>query len=102
MPQFFCFYRRVTTEKEKEKATWRRRNENFMVVPPFFQGKLQKYVSSGSEEYVLRIEKEAFWRTYNQSEMNGESFYYQQIVTKRCIFNTTFEKDRGDYRTWKG
>lgn len=33
--------------------------------------------------------------------MNGEIYYCQQIVTKRPIFNTTFEEDRGLYPTWK-
>lgn len=85
-----------------KQAILRRKNNNSMRVPPFYQGELQMYVSCGSEEFVLKEKKASFWRTYNQSEMNGESFYFQQIVTKRCIFDTTFEKDRGDYRTWKG
>ncbi|KAL7319922.1 hypothetical protein PS15m_003000 [Mucor circinelloides] len=68
----------------------------------YWESDLPKYVSSGKSKFVLPTrDKEAFWRTFNQSEMNGESYYYQQIVTKRSIFGRTFEKDRGAYPTWK-
>lgn len=102
MPQFFCFYRKITGSEEVKKFAERRKNENSMVTPPFYQGMLEKYVGCGAEEFVLKKEKESFWRTFHQSEMNGESFYFQQIITKRSIFQTTFEKDRGDYHSWKG
>ncbi|KAI8635834.1 hypothetical protein BD408DRAFT_448861 [Parasitella parasitica] len=74
----------------------------FLRVPFYEGGTLPKYVASGNLEFILRNTKESFWRTYNQSEkMSGDSFYYQQIVTKRAIFATTFMDDKGRYMTWK-
>ncbi|CEP10255.1 hypothetical protein, partial, partial [Parasitella parasitica] len=103
MPQFFCFYVRATGSKEFiERCSYLRRNCNEYLQVPFYRGgTLPKYVASDRIEFVLRVSKEAFWRTYGQSEMSGDSFYYQQIVTKRAIFATTFLEDKGRYMTWK-
>lgn len=68
----------------------------------FYSGPLPNFVYSRQDLYQLLVEKPFFCRTFNQSEMNGESFYYQQIVMKKAIFNTTFEQEKGPTRSWKG
>lgn len=63
---------------------------------------LPKFVNSGKVTFVLRTrDRVAFWQTFNESKMNGETFYYQQIETKKAIFDTTFEDAKGTYHTWK-
>lgn len=68
----------------------------------FYSDPLPNFVYSRRELYQLIIEKPYVCRTFNQSEMNGESFYYQQIVMKKAIFRTTFESEKGLARSWKG
>lgn len=103
MPQFFCFYVRATGSSDYiHRCKYIRQHGNEYLQVPFYNGgRLPKYVASCDVEFVLRLSKEAFWRTYNQSEMNGDSFYYQQIVTKRAIFGATFHEDKERYLTWK-
>jgi hypothetical protein len=98
LTQFFCFYIRESQIKDDEVAP-----EQESVDTPFYDGSsLPKHVISGKTIFVLRSrDKVAFWRTFNQSEMNGDSFYYQQVVTKKVIYDTTFEKAKGSYHTWK-
>ncbi|KAG1050278.1 hypothetical protein G6F43_007437 [Rhizopus delemar] len=45
--------------------------------------------------------KPLFWRTYNQSEMNSESFYYQQIVLKLTIFQTPYKNEMDRFGSYK-
>ncbi|KAG1023847.1 hypothetical protein G6F43_014189 [Rhizopus delemar] len=33
--------------------------------------------------------------------MNGESFYYQQVVLKKAVFGITFEELRSGFISWK-
>lgn len=127
MPQFFCFYREAAPKDEKEEdlineengetgeneesegyesvdpseESENNDNDNYFQTRSFYEKPLQKFVYSGNTTYVLR-KKESFWRTFNQSEVNGESYYYQQIVTKKSIYKNTFEKMKGEHRTWKG
>lgn len=103
MPEFFCFYNKVSynadSSLESNGPSSFRINEN--ILREFYSKPLPKYVSSGRNEFVLRSNKEAYWRTFNQSEMNGESYYYQQVVLKKAIFNTTFEESKNIYHSWK-
>lgn len=38
----------------------------------------------------------------HQSEVNGEKYYYQQIVFNKAIFKTTFIAEKGNYSSWRG
>lgn len=93
LTQFYCYYREDYKIKETESGGLHRRN--------FYHEELPLFVYSGPTKYKLR-HKESFWRTFNQSELNGEKFYFQQIVIKLPIYNTTFEKLKGEHRTWRG
>lgn len=93
MPQFYSFYR------EADMDSFPGTGGNHMRS--FYHEELPKYVSSQYTIYVLR-HKEAYWRTFLQSELNGEKYYYQQIVIKKAIYKTTFEKEKGPYRTGRG
>ena len=102
MPQFFCFYREESQVEEcllESESTTDSNDE--LQQRPFYDGYLPKIVKSVKTKYVLR-KKECFWRTFNESEFNGERYYYQQIVTKKPIFNNTFEELKGPYRSWRG
>jgi hypothetical protein len=94
MPEFFCFYKKVFIPIGEYPKR--------LVPRSFYPEPLNQFVNCGDDVYRLIKDKPLFWRTFNQSEMNGESFYYQQIVTKKVIFNTTFEKEKGELRSWKG
>lgn len=72
------------------------------VTRDFYPNPLPNFVYSSRQIYQLIVQKPYVWRTFNQSEMNGESFYYQQVVTKKAIFRTTFEKEKGAMRSWEG
>lgn len=100
LPKFYCYYVPKTTSDEDPEAE---EVEQEMEDRSFHtESKLPKFIFSGKKTFVLRArDKVAFWRTFNESEMNGEPFYYQQIVTKKVIYNTTFEKAKGTYHTWK-
>ncbi|KAG1637987.1 hypothetical protein G6F44_009149 [Rhizopus delemar] len=37
----------------------------------------------------------------HQSEVNGEKYYYQQIVFNKAIFKTTFIAEKGNYSSWR-
>ncbi|CEP08074.1 hypothetical protein [Parasitella parasitica] len=68
----------------------------------FYNRDLPKYVRSGETRFVLRTRDiVALWRTFNQSEMNSESFYYQQVVLKKVIFNTPYQESKVTHQTWK-
>lgn len=97
MPQFYCFYReKGAQERIPENAG----NGGFHDCS-FYGSRLPKYVTSARTTYILR-NKESFWRTFRQSELNGEKYYYQQVVLKKPIFLTTFELEKGPHRTWRG
>ncbi|CEP08663.1 hypothetical protein, partial, partial [Parasitella parasitica] len=98
LPEFFCFYNRSSGDNNNESTLLQE-----SINRRFYAGSsLPKYVFSENATFVLRTrDKVAFWRTFNQSEMNGESFYYQQVVTKKAIFNTTFQKAKGNFASWK-
>lgn len=99
LPQFFCFYVResLAAKDNEEKSALEE-----MVNRQFYNRHLPKYVDSGKTRFVLRTrDKMAFWRTFNQIEMNGDSFYYQQIVFKKVIFKTTYHNAKGAHPTWK-
>lgn len=83
-------------------ATANRLANNEDITTDYYPGALPKYVSCGTDEYAIKTSKPLFWRTFNQSEMNGENFYYQQIVLKKAIFNSTFEAEKAGFITWKG
>lgn len=93
LPQFSSFYKRGYFSNEQP-------NED--VTPPFYNGVLPLYIRAGKIQFVLRVDKPSFWRTFNQSEMNGESFYYQQVVLKKAVFGITFEELRSGFISWKG
>lgn len=108
MPEFYCFYNRGGGSSNSNNTGDNDSNDRAedggegQEIRDFYPNQnLPKTVSSGRVDYVLRSKKRAYWRTFNQSEMNGESYYYQQIVTKKAIFNTTFEEAKGMYHTWK-
>jgi len=97
MPEFFCYYKRDYTKKPSSIRSVHN------VQRPFYHSPLPNYViSDNTDVYKLINDKTAFWRTFNQSEKNDESFYYQQIITKKAIFNTTFEQEKNAFVTWKG
>lgn len=103
LPEFFSYYTRISgNEKIIEAATANRLANNVDISTGYYAGPLPKYVSCGSDEYTIKPGKPLFWRTFNQSEMNGENFYYQQIILKKAIFNSTFEKEKSGFVTWKG
>lgn len=98
LPQFFCFYIRESQASEDTEVT----AEEESVNRQFYNQHLPKYVRSGKTRFVLRTrDRLAFWRTFNQNEMNGDSFYYQQVVLKKVIFNTTHQNVKGAHQTWK-
>lgn len=102
-PDFFCFYTRAAgTNDDSDERPEVLPDEIDHVATDFHDSDLPKIVYSGKDEYVLKRGKRLFWRTFNQSEMNGENFYYQQIVLKYPIFNTTFEKLKEPFGTWRG
>ena len=94
MPEFFMFYKKAYKKGFVPVIS--------NVTRKFYPRQLPNFVYSGEALYQLIVEKPFVWRTFNQSEMNGESFYYQQIVIKKAIFETTFEKEKGNARSWKG
>lgn len=95
MPQFFSFYKRVY--KDIRYTTIRD------VTRPFYPQPLPEYVKCSRKlTYKLINDKPLFWRTFNQSEMNGESFYYQQIVLKLPIFHITYQDEMSRFGTFKG
>lgn len=95
MPQFFCFYKRVY--KNLRGVTVRD------VTRIFYPQSLPEYVTCFRRlTFKLIKDKPLFWRTYNQSEMNGESFYYQQIVLKLPIFQTTYKNEMERFGSYKG
>lgn len=74
-----------------------------MVTRPFHPDPLPEYVVCFRRLiYKLVKDKISFWRTYNQSETNGETFYYQQIVLKLPIIGTTYEDKMRPFGTYKG
>jgi len=96
MPEFFCFYKRDYL-KTPACITIRTNGQRDYYPTP-----LPNYVISDHiAVYKLTMDKPSFWRTFNQSEKNDESFYYQQIVTKKAIFNTTFNDQKDRFFTWK-
>lgn len=105
-PQFACFY---TTGSSKDVGIIKgllERNAVFpMVTRPFHHGALPLYIVSNVKESIyyfkLRINKEAFWRTFHLSEADGEAYYHQQIVLHLPLpTGYTFEEYRGD-RAWR-
>ncbi|KAG2210441.1 hypothetical protein INT47_002383 [Mucor saturninus] len=93
LPEFFSYYTRISgNEKIIEAATANRLANNVDISTGYYAGPLPKYVSCGSDENTVKPGKPLFWRTFNQSEMNGEDFYYQQIILEKAIFKSTFEK----------
>lgn len=95
MPQFFSFYKRVYRNIDNVSI----RN----VRRPFYPQPLPEYVKCFRRVvFKLIKDKPAFWRTYNQSEMNGETFYYQQIVLKLPIFQTTYKEEMERFGSYKG
>ncbi|CEP09614.1 hypothetical protein [Parasitella parasitica] len=99
LPEFFCFYIRKSQAPEDTEI----RHTQEMINRRFYSAsELPKFVYSEKLSFILRTrDRVAFWRTYNESEMNGETFYYQQVVTKKAIFGTTFQNAKGAYHTWK-
>lgn len=96
MPQFFCFYKRVY---QNTGAITNVRE----VTRPFYSHPLPEYVKCFRRlTYKLIKDKPVFWRTYNQSETNGESFYYQQIVLNLPIFGTTYKNEMERFGSYKG
>ena len=97
MPQFFCYYKREYGKKSISGVIP-------IVARDYHPTPLPMYVCCPKLKHVYKLikDKPRFWRTFNQSEMNGESFYYQQIITKKAIYNTTFDKEMEPFVTWKG
>lgn len=96
MPEFYCFYREEPYDKNN-----RSRSNGGYEERDFYPSRLPKFIFSKATKYSLRV-KPAFWRVYQQSESNGEKYYYQQIVTKKAIFDITFSEMKGSYPTWRG
>lgn len=94
--QFYCFYRELPYVPGS-----RDRSDGGLFQRSFHSEPLPLYIFSGKTKYGLR-KKEAFWRTFRQSEVNGEKYYYQQIVLNKAIFKTTFIKAKGSYSSWRG
>ncbi|KAG2191493.1 hypothetical protein INT47_013068 [Mucor saturninus] len=93
LTEFFSFYKRNYSKKMYPLI------QN--VTRSFYYGQQPNFVYSSGDLYQLITDKPFAWRTFNQREMNSQSFYYQQIVTKKPIFNTTFENEKGPIRSWK-
>jgi hypothetical protein len=73
------------------------------VARPFCPQPLPEYVKC-SRNLVFKLikDKPLFWRIHNKSEMNGESFYYQQIALKMPIFQTTYKDEMERFGLYKG
>ena len=94
--QFYSFYRESPYEGNITD-----RSNGGLFERLFFPDPLPMFIFSKKTKYVLR-KKQAFWRTFNQSENNGEKYYYQQIVLNKPIFRTTFIAKKGSYASWRG
>ncbi|CEP08961.1 hypothetical protein, partial, partial [Parasitella parasitica] len=93
--QFYCFYR----EHSSSSSGSDRSNGGFQQRD-FYPEPLPLYIRSKNTRYMLR-KKQAFWRTFPQSEVNGEKYYYQQIVLNKAIFGTTFVNSKGRFPSWR-
>ena len=89
----------ILVEKTQRK---KREKSNKEVRRKWYKGLLPLYIESGGSEFKLKNSKPSFWRTFTQSDINGEHFYYQQIVKKKAIFQTTFKELMRPFGTWKG
>lgn len=69
MPEFFCFYERDYDKKASEVIPVITRRD-------YYPEPLPNYVCCDRAVIKLLHDKPLFWGTFNQSEMNGESFYY--------------------------
>lgn len=94
--QFYSFYRETPYDPED-----RDKSNGGLFLRSFHHETLPLYVCSKSIKYVLR-KKQAFTRTFTQSEVNGEKYYYQQIVLNLAIFGTTFVIKKGTFLSWRG
>lgn len=105
LPQFFSFYKREgLIEQEIDEESIHLIPEVTLKTAPGEEcppPRLPKTIYCGKVVFNLIKKKPFFWRTFTQNEMNGESFYYQQIVLKKPCFQTTFEKLMQPYHTWK-
>lgn len=102
LPPFFCFYIRESQASEDTEIVIAEGESSVVVNRRFYNQHLPKYVRSGKTKFVLRTrDRVAFWRTFNQNEMNSDSFYYQQVVFKEAIFNTTYQNVKGAHQTWE-
>ncbi|CEP08738.1 hypothetical protein [Parasitella parasitica] len=92
--QFYCFYRELTPSPEGD------RSNGGLFQRDFYPEPLPLYIFSERTRYGLR-KKQAFWRTFPQSEVNGEKYYYQQIVLNKVIFGSTFIIEKGSFPLWR-
>ncbi|KAL9538528.1 hypothetical protein PS6_011531 [Mucor atramentarius] len=102
LPPFFCFYIRESQASEDTEIVIAEGESSVVVNRRFYIQHLPKYVRSGKTRFVLRTrDRVAFWRTFSQNEMNSDGFYYQQVVFKEAIFNTTYQNVKGAHQTWE-
>lgn len=110
-PQFACYYTGNLSKPEIKAILELMGNNvnNSYVFPlttrPFFQGRLPLYITStignSTSFFKLRKSKQSFWRTFNLSEGDGESYYHQQIVLNAPLpIGVTFQESCNG-RTWR-
>ncbi|KAG1048086.1 hypothetical protein G6F43_009501 [Rhizopus delemar] len=93
--QLYSFYRELSYDSSNSD-----RSDGGLFERSFHSGPLPLYIYSGKTKYSLR-KKQAFWRTFHQSKVNGEKYYYQQIVFNKAIFRTTFIAEKGNCSSWR-